>query len=49
MKKKTAGHYYTLSFSVTFENSHDTVYFAHSYPYTFSDLQRYLSKLEADP
>lgn len=38
MKKKTAGHYYTLSFSVTMENSNDTVYFAHSHPYTFSDL-----------
>jgi cytosolic carboxypeptidase protein 2/3 len=49
MKKKTAGHYYTLSFSVTMENSNDTVYFAHSHPYTFSDLQRYLSRLEADP
>jgi cytosolic carboxypeptidase protein 2/3 len=25
------------------------VYFAHSYPYTFSDLQRYLNRLESDP
>ena len=25
------------------------MYFAHSYPYTFSDMQRYLFKLENDP
>ena len=48
IKKRTAGHYYTLTFSVNFEYDNDTVYFAHSYPYTFSDLQRYLLKLEND-
>jgi cytosolic carboxypeptidase protein 2/3 len=25
------------------------VYFAHSYPYTYSDMQRYIARLEADP
>ena len=25
------------------------MYFAHSYPYTYSDVQRYLAKLESDP
>ena len=49
MKRKTTGHYYTLTFSVCTANSNDTVYFAHSYPYTYSDLQRYLNRLEADP
>jgi len=49
MKRKTVGHYFTLTFSIQFNNDNDTVYFAHSYPYTFSDLQRYLNKLEADP
>ena len=49
MKKKTAGHYFTLTFSITFTNDNDTVYFAHSYPYTYSDLQRYLARLENDP
>jgi len=29
---------YTLSFSYTFEHAEDTVYFAHSYPYTYSEL-----------
>lgn len=48
IKKRTAGHYYTLTFSVNFEYDNDTVYFAHSYPYTYSDLQRYLLKLEND-
>jgi cytosolic carboxypeptidase protein 2/3 len=49
MKRKNMGHYYTLTFRVQFSNDNDTVYFAHSYPYTFSDLQRYLNTLEADP
>ena len=49
MKKKTVGHYYTLTFRVQTNNDNDTVYFAHSYPYTYSDLHRYLDKLEADP
>lgn len=30
---------YTLTFNVEFQNDNDTVYFAHSYPYTYSDLQ----------
>lgn len=48
LKKKFAGHYYTLTFSVKFDHDNDTVYFAHSYPYTYTDLQRYLSNLEND-
>jgi hypothetical protein len=38
-----------LTFSTTFETDFDTVYLAHSYPYTYSDLQRYLNKIESDP
>ena len=49
LKRKGAFHYFTLTFATTFENDYDTVYLAHSYPYTYSDLQRYLRKLEADP
>lgn len=48
MKRKTSGHYYTLTFKVTFSYDNDTAYFAHCYPYTYSDLQRYLLKLECD-
>ena len=30
---------YTLTFNIEFPHDDDTVYFAHSYPYTYSDLQ----------
>ena len=40
-------HHYTLSFSYTFRGP-DTVYFAHSFPYTYTRLQRYLLALERD-
>lgn len=39
--------YYTLTFSYTFESSTDCVYFAHCFPYTYTDLQTYLSKAQA--
>lgn len=38
MKRKNAGYYYTLTWSMAFEHDSDTVYFAHSYPYTYTDL-----------
>lgn len=41
--------YYTLTFSYTFEHDHDTVYFAYSVPYTFSDLRNDLVAIETDP
>ncbi|XP_078050336.1 uncharacterized protein LOC144476893 isoform X2 [Augochlora pura] len=40
---------HTLSFNVSFPHDRDTVYLAHCYPYTYSDLQEYLAKLVADP
>lgn len=49
MKRKNSGYYYTLTWQHTFEHENDVVYFAHSYPYTYTDLQRYLEKLELDP
>ena len=49
LKRKGAFHYFTLTFATTFDNDYDTVYLAHSYPYTYSDLQRYLRRLEEDP
>ena len=39
--------YFTLSFTYTFENP-DTVFFAHCFPYTYSNLQSFLSTLESD-
>ena len=40
--------YYSLQFTVEFQHGHDTCYFSHCYPYTYTDLQAYLSKIEAD-
>lgn len=41
-------HRYILSFSYTFTGP-DTVYFAHSFPYTYTDLEKYMSQLENNP
>lgn len=49
LKRKGSFHYFTLTFAITFDNDYDTCYLAHSYPYTYSDLQRYLNKLMKDP
>ena len=49
MKRKTSGFYFTLTFEVTFSYKNDCVYFAHSYPYTYTDLKRYLQSIESDP
>lgn len=43
-KKKKIVHKYSLSFSYTFDKP-GTVYFAHSYPYTYTTLQQYLRDL----
>ncbi|XP_034933704.1 cytosolic carboxypeptidase 2 [Chelonus insularis] len=40
---------HTLTFNITFPHDQDTVYLAHCYPYTYSDLQEYLVKLSSDP
>lgn len=40
---------YTLTFTVEFQHDNDTVYFAHSYPYTYSDLQDYLMNIQRHP
>lgn len=41
--------YYVLSFSIILPHDNDLVYVAHSPPYTYTDLQRYLMKIENDP
>jgi cytosolic carboxypeptidase protein 2/3 len=43
---KTKLPYYTLSFSYTFAFANDCTYFAHCYPYTYTDLVLYLRGLE---
>ncbi|XP_048341891.1 cytosolic carboxypeptidase 2 isoform X2 [Sphaerodactylus townsendi] len=40
---------YCLTWTVCFPHNHDTCYFAHFYPYTYSDLQHYLLTSVNDP
>lgn len=40
---------YTLTFTLEFPHEDDSVYLAHSYPYTYSDLQDYLMELSDHP
>ncbi|XP_075568349.1 cytosolic carboxypeptidase 2 [Pelecanus crispus] len=40
---------FRLSWTARFPHDGDTCFFAHSYPYTYSDLQRYLRALAGDP
>ncbi|XP_040985055.1 cytosolic carboxypeptidase 2 isoform X5 [Aquila chrysaetos chrysaetos] len=40
---------FRLSWTARFPHNGDTCFFAHSYPYTYSDLQRYLRALAGDP
>lgn len=49
IRKRTAGFYYTLTFTITFAYDNDTVFFAHSYPYTYTQLNRYIKGILADP
>ncbi|XP_070555689.1 cytosolic carboxypeptidase 2-like isoform X3 [Ptychodera flava] len=42
-------YYYSLTWTCTFPNNNDTYYFAHCYPYSYSDLQSYLLHLQNDP
>ncbi|TMW63458.1 hypothetical protein Poli38472_002399 [Pythium oligandrum] len=41
----SSGGFYTLTFTLTFENPGDTYLIAHSYPYTFTDHQRHLAHI----
>lgn len=38
---------HTLTFKYTFTYEDDVVFFAHFYPYTFTDLEKYLAKTTA--
>ncbi|XP_040293939.1 cytosolic carboxypeptidase 2-like isoform X1 [Bufo bufo] len=41
--------YYSLSWTFRFPHSGDICYFAHCYPYTYSNLQDYLAEIANDP
>jgi hypothetical protein len=38
----------TLSFFIKFQHEEDRCYLAHCFPYTYTDLQQFLSRLESD-
>lgn len=42
-------HYFSLTWTFQFPHDKDTCYFAHCYPYTYSNLQEYLSGINNDP
>ncbi|XP_031237336.1 cytosolic carboxypeptidase 3 isoform X2 [Mastomys coucha] len=42
-------HFFSLTWTFQFPHSKDTCYFAHCYPYTYSNLQEYLSGINSDP
>ena len=46
---KIPSHHYTLTFSYVFESPGDVVYFAHCYPYTYTDLRKYVHSLQSQP
>ncbi|XP_061495401.1 cytosolic carboxypeptidase 3 isoform X4 [Rhineura floridana] len=41
--------YFSLTWTFQFPHDRDTCYFAHCYPYTYSNLQDYLSAIARDP
>lgn len=41
--------YFTMTFTYEFPEDNDTVHFAYSVPYTYTQLKEYLRDLEADP
>ncbi|XP_068215809.1 cytosolic carboxypeptidase 1-like isoform X2 [Palaemon carinicauda] len=45
-KKSANKSYYTATFTVTFPHAYDVCYLAYHYPYTYTQLQAYLSKLD---
>ncbi|KAM9215925.1 cytosolic carboxypeptidase 3 [Dugong dugon] len=42
-------HYFSLTWTFQFPHDKDTCYFAHCYPYTYTNLQDYLSGINNDP
>lgn len=44
-KEHRDGHYYSLAFEYKVMNEDDEIYFSHSYPYTYSDLNNYMKSV----
>ena len=48
-RDREKGSHSTMSFVWTCEHDSDLLYFAMCYPYTYTDLRSYLSRVQADP
>ncbi|ELT89711.1 hypothetical protein CAPTEDRAFT_104264, partial [Capitella teleta] len=46
---KTDCWFYSLTWTASFKQDQDTVYFAHCYPYSYTDMQDYLNDIANDP
>ena len=49
IRRRDGSCHYTATFTVAFEHDRDTCHVAYCYPYTYTDLQLYLRRLEEDP
>lgn len=49
LQQDVMGSQYTLSFNLTFKTNEDIVFLASAFPYTYTDLNRYLMYLRAIP
>ena len=49
IKRKNGKFYYTLTMTLEAKHDFDTIYVAHCYPYTYSELQKYIHSIELDP
>lgn len=48
-RKRRKKMFYKFTWTYTFQQSNDVVYFAYTFPYTYTDLQRYINTIEASP
>ena len=49
IRRPNGQYYYTLTFTIDADHDFDNIYVAHSYPYSYTELQYYLNALEEDP
>ena len=49
LKRRNGKRYFSLTMTMEFPRSDDRVFIAYCYPYTYTDLQRYLSWLTKSP
>ena len=49
IRRRNGAYYYTLTFTIEADHDNDLVHVAYCYPYTYTDLQQYLHRLESCP